>query len=720
MMPRSPWNRAASCVSCLVLAMTTLSPAAELPELRVRTDAKIVNTEGQEEPGTVLERRADGTVVFQPAGSRIPVSYQKDQYRRLIPAITAAEVIDRRAAILLAEDAGDRSVEILRTIRWGLAREDDEDALRATADLASAAVERYPADVRIASAAIELLRDRSDALRRIEGIVRTALAENPAWSDGYRILADVLIAGDRREELIELLGAWLERQPTSRQANLLMAEHAEAAGRLEEARQAYFKAFTFHDHREAGWHYARLSVTQGRLSDAGEAARRLLEMQAHEAGASAVLGIVNVHDGNHQTARELLVTGLAGDLPEDLRRIARYNLGLANYHLRRRGEAIAIWRESDSPAARLALAIVNRETVRLNRLPDGPLRAVGRELNACLSLERKDFRAARRQLEGGLSERHLFLNHVADLLANNADGESMATLAQHSGSESLHWQLYGHLLAQRYDAAQAILDRLPEGDGYAAVCRVYLAEARGNRLRARELFRDLGGVQGAPPAYLARLEDEFGNENDRLRAYDFDWPDGFNLSEGWDSRSTGTGVLVQVTEGRLVLSGTQTPASEPVSRAWCLVSPAKLSEFSAELTIAGVAEATVGIELLDEEHANGIAYGVRPDGQFAWRALARGRWGGWNELDRRVDGGSVTLRIDYDHRLARILLRYGDAGEAVGEQIQLATPYLSTGVFGVADPGVTWRLAVDSVRLRLKPPPGAAADDRGTRRGRGR
>ncbi|MDA3960596.1 MAG: hypothetical protein PF961_07380 [Planctomycetota bacterium] len=703
-------------VVCCVCILAALGAAEDmdLPELRVRKEAKIVNIHGHDEPGIVLEIKDDGTVVFLPSGAKVPVPYQKDQYRDVVLPISAEQIINKRAELLLAPKAGDMSVEILRTIRWGLEQEGDP-ARAATATLASAAVDRYPADVRIAAVAIDLLKTDPEQVKRIEEITRQALVENPAWRDGYQILAEVLEAQNREGELVSLVEDWLKRQPTNLEANLLMAEHAQATGQLELAREAFYKAFNFHDHADAGWGYARLSLLNGHLQDAGEASRRLIELGQHTSQAEAVLGIAQVNAGEDAAAIPLLERALQAQLDAQVLALARYNLGLAQYRQGMANKAVSTWKQSPDAAGNLAIAIATRRPVALGELPDGPLKAVGRELNACLSLERKDYQRARAQLEGGISERHLFLNHIADVLANNADQESVATLAQHTGDESLHWQVYAHLLAQQLDEAQDLLDRLPEDDGYAAVCRVFVAEARGEHGRARKLFEALSDSKNPPAGYVARLADEFGNENDELRAYDFNWPDGFNLSEGWTGRSAGTGILVKIDGGKLVLEGTQTPSQDPVSSAWCLVSPEKLARVTAQLSLAAVDQATVGVEFLDEARANGLAYGVLPSGQLAWRSKSGGSWGKWKETGQRVDGGKATLTLEYDHRLARILLKHPKGNQAAGGDVHLASPYLSVGVFGESDPGVTWRLAVTRMEMQLKPPQGAQRPQTRTR-----
>jgi len=383
------------------------------------------------------------------------------------------------------------------------------------------------------------------------------------------------------------------------------------------------------------------------------------------------------------------------------------------------GEAVALWRQIDGPGARLALAIAEGRRVGASRVRglEDDQREVLAIHNASVALHRRDHEAALESLVGLVGERPLFLRHVAEMLAAGASQEAVATLEAHDGVESLRWQLYGHVLAQRYDEALAVAMELPQDDAYARLCRVFIAEARGQRELARSLFQDLGVVQASVlPEYQAKLADLFDAADDQLRAYDFDWPEGFELAHGGQARGRGTGIQVRIADAHLVLSGRQSAAPDPVTRAWCLVSPERLYEASAELDFREMGQAVGGIELLDEAQRNGIAYAVDGEGVLSWRQLEDGRWGDWVSLEQRVDGSRVTLRIRYEHRFLRVSARIDERSVALGKDPALTSDYLCFAIFGAASPGTGWTLRADRVRIQVEAPD---ASDRGGRPRRG-
>ena len=118
-------------------------------------------------PGELLFRdETTGNIRFQQAGGQ-PKIYQRSEYARLDPPMTATEVVQTRGKLMLGDKATDWSLEISRTLRWGM-ENDAQDAARA---LAVAAMEAYPKDLSLAEQVIPMLEGRQEHL---DALVRSS------------------------------------------------------------------------------------------------------------------------------------------------------------------------------------------------------------------------------------------------------------------------------------------------------------------------------------------------------------------------------------------------------------------------------------------------------------------------------------------------------------------------------------------------------------------
>lgn len=724
--------RAAVAASLLGMVGPGIAQAADLPRLQVVEHDVVHLGGGDVVVGTIVEMRDDGTVLLRPLGDEDGHrAFQSTQYRRIERSQTAAQVVNRRGEILLA-GGDDGLVDIIATIDFGV----EEGAVGAATDLAVAAVERWARSQRLIESTLGLIDgdEQRDADRL--GIAIIATKEHPRWEVGYAVLAEMLdgpaganwfgqlaaamradpahtladvgAATNARDGLYRLATIWLERKPSSYDGNRLLAMLAAERGEGEEAYYALRKLYRQHGDPAAGVAYAEAALAAGELDDAVEVAGELAQAGVAIERTGAIVGLAEALAGDWAAARQTLQRAVDGGLGTDnLGTLARHNLGVALWQAGEVQPAIELWRGLNHDASRLALGIAERQPVALNRMaPDSPLLEAARELNACLALERREFTSARDALDARRYQRHAFLESIADLLEADASSASVAEVARITSVESLRWQLYGHIHAGRFAAAEGVLaellSRAPR-DGYAAVCRVYLAAERGDTEGAREAYAAVDSSENPPPSYVQFIASEFEYENDELWKIDFNWPAGFTLQQGWQSANYGTGISVAAGNSQLVLSGVQAAASDPVTRAWCIVPATRLRSADFDLDLSGVGSARVGLELTDGGRQNGVAVAVLEDGSLAQRSLSDGTWSeSWSSLDASLSGRQVTLGWRFDSRLGTLALDLGDREVLVGRRLRLEGDHLAIGVFGTALPAEEWRLGLNEVVIQLE------------------
>lgn len=690
-------------------------PDGLLP-LRARDHGMVVLPHGESRPGIIESVAPDGTLLFREGGPGGPaIRYQREQYRAYYHPLSAAEIVRRNGAVLLESGREEPTVDIRRTLAFGR-QQGVEDEVRA---LARAALARFPGDIRLVADCVAILREDPEAAQAVESGLGRALDEHPRWSEGYAILAEIYQQEERSDELEALSRRWLERNPAHPEALRLAARFYEQADNRAEAREAYRKLWTFHQDPLAGIGFVRSSLEAGRPAEALEAAHALAGSEHDDGVCAALIGTAAAHAGEAEAARHL-EEALAAGLQGRAAAIAAHNLGVLRYRADDASAAEQLWTQADLPASRLAVAIARRRALDPAQMPEGPLRQSARELGAALALEERDEAAARRLLGEAVGPRPTLLRHIADLIRSGGDEASLRTLARDGGTEARHWLLFAHLSARRYDEAQRVLDTLGERDGYAAVCRIFIARERGERERARMLWQGLDGLDSAPADYVMRLAAAFAAEGDELRHYDFDWPDGYVLAAGWAAQSEGSGVAVRVEGGQLVFAGTQALAAEGVVRAWTLTQRLRLRRVGTVLDLGGIGEAAAGLALADEDWQNGVAIGVQGNGRLGWRSLRQGRWAAWRDLGGQHQGRQAELSLDYDARSGRIIAVLGEQQSPLPWDGQLAGEHLAVGILGQGPAGATWRLAVEELSIQIvgegAVAPTAPPAVRGTRR----
>ncbi len=660
-----------------------------------------------------------GTVLFRRPDAEQPVTFLPAQYTRIVHKSLPADIIRKRARILLEAPRAYES-EIMRTLEHGrewaqkYAAEEPERAERIlvlTREFARDAAQKYAGNERLALEAIELLLPVPSHHRALEQIIRAVFANQrvAGFEAGYVALEQIYRVQNRTDQLYELAQEWVDDSRSSLPGNRLLAGLAERRGDWEQARDAYSRLYNLRadDSTQAGVALARSYYRLGNLARAAEVAQELLDAGHRAPDCLAITGTALLKAGGEERlpkAHELLRTANEAGVSAGLRIATRYNLGLTHYRLGDRTAARRTWSRLDHPAARLGVAQCDRRPIKdVDALPAG-LQPVARELNACLLLERGNAQGARRFLadHGGL--RHTFLSSVADLLDENGSLSTVERLGYADTRESQRWQLYGHIRAGRFDRARELIERMPENDGYAAVTQVYLAAVAKKEDEARELYRQALRSDDPPRGYLERIGEQYAEEQDVIRIYDFsEWPAGYALRDGWGASSEGTGILTLVDQGALVMRGKQLATRDPVCRVWTTTDAQSLRRVSCGLDLGRVGTAIVGIEVTDERRHSGIGYGVQGDGVLAYRVLSEQTWGPWRRLRRSVSGLEAHLRLEFDHRRSDRIAALIDGDRVRLEaDVTLGTGEAVVGFFGYAEPGEEWELRIKRLLVQLR------------------
>ena len=685
----------------LMLAIVLGAAAAEprpLPPLAVIPNDTLILKNGDPLTGKVIEEKVDGTVLFQEINRSRPMPFTREQYQRYDPSQTAAQAVDNRGkAMLERKDASG----LRQAIAWGRANA----AAPAALALALKANQLFPADTEIGSMVMAMLAEQ-DRAAEIESIAATLLAANPMYEPAFEALATALKKQQRTADLVALTDRFLAVRPTSPPANRLKAELAESNDRRA-ALQAYEKGWTLHKDLDAALGYARLALRLGLYPGALKATTAMIEGGKHVEAARVIAGSAQLGLGQIEAARVLLAQGVQeiDKLDPETAGWARYNLGLALYRADDLAGARQQWTGQDLPAPKLALAILDHAPADEAAFVTQPaVSAIVREHNACIALENQQADKALAGLDTKANARHQFLAMVAQVLKTSGSEASVRALAHIDTPESLRWQAYGLLLARKYREAEGLLAKLPANDGWAAVYRVYAAAGLQDATRARDLFRQVAGTIDPPADYVAVLAAEYAADNDEVLKEEFDWADAEALASGWQAQALETNIRVHAAGGALLFDGTQTPSAQPVTRAWRMVPADRLRQAEAVFDIAGIASAQVGIELTDEARKVGVAYAILADNKLGFRQLSGGVWGAWQTLPLAIEGTKPTLRIDITAgRAFAVPSDKPSQRYALGDGGLPTKGFLALGLFGVADPGVTWKLGVDRLDVQLKP-----------------
>lgn len=678
----------------LALAAACAAGDATWVELKARPLDTLITGEGLRLDGTLLERRSDGTVLFKLNADGKEHIYPKSDYRDIELRHPAKQVVAEAASQAMEAGNSRRLAEVLR---WGI----QNDAAEAVNAVIGRALKANAADKDVLAVAVPLWRERKD-WATLEAAARAAIAADRNWTDADELVIEALSAQNRQPEIEAYAKVWLDRNPTALRANLLCGAAFERSGNIRAARECFRKAWEIGKSPDGALGYARTSLMAGQFADARRAAQTLLDGKtAPEAKAWAAAAAAAQND--LPNAKTLLAGFDPAAVSAAAAQAGSYALGLVAWREGRLGEAAKQWSTVQTPAAQLALAIAQRrEFAGADRLPES-LRASARVLNACVRLEGRQTDRALELIDPHLDGRHAFLYATAEVLKSGGSPESVRALGAVNSPESKRWQLYGDLLAGRYDESEAKARAQPPTDGYAMCCRVFLLAAKGDPEGARMLFQNSLGLGGAPHAYIERLKEQFKTADFPVVSEPFDWQEGELLPTGWEALIPGTGIRVHAAAGKLVMEGTQAASEDPLTRAVTSVPGSRFRSARLAVDVAAAAHATIGVELLDAGKRNGVAQAWH-DGKLVWRQLVNGRWSGWSDLPYACDGTTAVISLDisggrvYATDPADPLRR-----QPLSDALARAQGDWLLSLFGTAEAGTAWRAGFDDLRWQLMP-----------------
>lgn len=681
-----------------VLLLAGALTAAEVIELREQPYDIVQMKDGRALEGTLNEKRSDDTLIFKPRASKEEISIPAAQYSGIAYRRSAAQVTTAAAAAAIAADDQRRILEVLR---WGIEKAATEQVLAQSVQW----LKRHPGDRDVLAVAIPLWRAKPD-WAAIEAAARAGLAADRNWGEGDQLVVEALTAQGRTQELDAYARQWLTRNATALGANLICGAAFEASGDMRSARECFRKAWEIHKNFAGALGLARTSLPTGHYADALRASQALIAAGQSVPEAKAFGGAAAAALNDLPTAKQLLEGLDPAQLPGAAAQAGTYALGLIAFRQGRMDEAAKRWSAVPTAQAQLAAAIAQRrEFTTPERLPD-EFRPAARVLNASVRLEGRQAAKALELIDQHLDGRHAFLYKVGQVLNGGGTPEAVRALQAVRGPESQRWQLYGAIIAGRYDEAEKLARELPPNDGYAMACRVFLAAARGDPEGARMLYEGSGGLPGAPADFARRLAELYSTADDQVIVEPFDWPTGEVLATGWEALVQGTGIGVRADGGKLVMEGVQAAqADDPVTRAVTLLPGQRFRLARLAVDISAVGKALVGLELLDSARRNGVAIAANAiSGKLQWRQQALGKWSEWRDLPYAVEGTTAVMALDFSG--GRVFA--ADPADPM-RRIQLsdvlarAQGEWSLGVFGVAEPGTAWRASFDDLRWRLKP-----------------
>jgi hypothetical protein len=694
----------AACAAAAALALAPVANAAQdVPLLEIVPNDSVYLRSRPDEPvvGRIVDTLPDQGVKIIPNGQTDnPITYPGSDIDHIIRRQTAGDAVALHGAgAVAAQDVQD----VIRTFKFGLANNAKDAAIAFAKDALGKLDKTRTGE--LAEQLIPVLIDGGD-LDGALAIAKAGTDANPLWTFGYEQQAKILDQEKRDDDLLALVKTWLERQPAAYQPNLVMAHHAERSGDIKGARAAWLKAYDLHQDPVAGVGYARTSLMLGHAQDALDTANALIAKDTEADQARALAGAAYLALGNPGAAGPLLELAVNAKLPPDVLDLSRYNLGLVRMNAGKTGDAKDLWSAITDPtvlpAAELGLAMIDRKPYTRQDVPPA-LQGVAQEYAACLALTAPK-PSAPANLDRS-NDRQAFLLLVSAVVTNPSE-EAVAALAKTPGPESLRWQAYGDLIARRYTAAAAVLAQLPDNDGYAAVYRVYLAEANKDSAGAAKLFDKVKDAIDPPADYVKELDNVFQGANDRTVNERFLGTIDDLLTRGWHVESPGTGITVHPAAGRLLFDGTQSAGDDPITRVWLDEPAAQVRTVRAVFDAAGLDKAVGGLALTDTDRTTGIAIAVIGDGKTGWREEKDGKWGDWKDLPLIPEGTQAVLTLEFAHGTATAV---GTDSANNTQRVVLTSPALtqattlSISLFGAADPGVAWRLGVEDFSVDLRP-----------------
>lgn len=674
----------------------------------------LILTNGDPRLGTIEAVRPDGSILFTEAGSSGAIGYLPKQFQGYRYRRSASQVIDQRMGIFLDPDREEaQPFEIIATLRWAVEM-DDEALVPVIKNWAQQAALAIPEHLPLLEYSLRILQAGEDD-HAIEAIARAGVAANPNWETGYNQLLALLVRQERFEDLREAISLTLTHRLNNHLANRLFADQALRDGDIAEAREAYRKASATND-AQALEGYAITSLMLREWNTAERSAQQLITVGEHLPSAMAILGTVRLHQGEEQEASSLLDNAWqSGSLQGPLAVITAHNLGIVRQRLGDSSAALAVLADNDHPASRLATAIFSGQAnipSALMRHPQlGPM-AIEYQAISALSAGRYE-EAIAEGLDADTRPRHRFLEQVRAMMAERGAATRVRTLALTPGVESLRWQLYGHLLAERWQDAWTVASSLDDNDGYAAVAKAYIRASSGEpegaaliyRQQVQPMAEEGRGNPPPPAAYVAVLAAEFDTAQGEYRRYDFNWPNGERLGPGWDQELTpGSGIRLSVNDQALSFASDANVNRPGLARAWCRVREQIMERVILEATYPQDEQVLSGLEILDGDRQQGVAVAVAANRTLRWRQMRNGQWQAWRDFP-----SSITLAADqhltlYYRSPGRVQIRDADnQAQSVGESFS-PSGYLSVSIFAEARGGGDWELRAQRLDIGQRQP----------------
>lgn len=687
---------ASGCAALIALALAGSLAAADYVALIDKATTTVWMKNGEQAECTDFKISGDGSITIVRVGEKDAVTLPRAKYDRYEEKRSWAESVTKRGGQALA--AND-FLEIERVLGKALERGEPEKA--AALELARKGLEKWPDNTRVAKVVVDLLLAKGET-DTAKGVLKDTLAKDRLWADGYRMLVKILQDAGDKAAIRALVKKLLDDNPTDEIALRLSGPIFEADGNVSGAADCYRKSFQLHKDQTAGVAWARMLLRRGQHELAAQTAGQVQVegAQADEAAGirgSALLALAEGDLGKVGEARKFLEASLKGSPSPHVKEWALYNLGLAAWLQGKPAEAQAAWSACHEPAAQLGLAMARKEPYKGGQLPE-PLKTAVIEHNAGVELQRGDPKVS------SLSKakpRQAFLLSLSELLNNPVDAAVVDAVGA-SNPEAMRWQAYGHLLGRRYAQAETILAKLPPTDGFAIAYRIAAALGRGDTAAAAGLAGQLDKARNPPPpaAYAARVGLKLRPVRDDTIIAEFDADGEDPAQNGWQWEAPG-GMTAAIARGRLVISGQQAGAADPVSRLVKLIQADRLQSIQAELDLASIGGAAAGLEVTDESKTVGAAVAVQSDNKLNWRELKGGAWGPWTALPVTLQGVQAVLRIDYN--AGRLTAVVNNSTFPLGDGLPRTAQAVSAGVFGTANPGTQWKLEVERIRIDYRP-----------------
>ena len=304
-------------------------------------------------------------------------------------------------------------------------------------------------------------------------------------------------------------------------------------------------------------------------------------------------------------------------------------------------------------------------------------------------LERKQYERAAALLADDVLPRHDFLAEVAGL--RMATPEAVRALEQTTGVDSLRWQAFGYINIRHWAEAESVLAQLPENDGYASVCRVFIAAAKHDAGAAKTLVEKARASVDPPREYLGVLVHYYEGQPRN-------WQETFEGSlndlhtRDWSEQLSGTGIDISLQNKHLVFDGTQQSSDNNITALERTVTSG-FNYAMATFDCSGLNGATPCIMIQDATRERGVAFAVVGDGKLGWRQESGGAWGSWNELGASAHT-TQNLRIDVTAGLVQVVSSDPELRADVAHGLFKRTDSVIIGLFGSAEAGVKWHAEV--------------------------